>query len=81
MPQTPRRRLTRRPPPRPTVPGPLTPVGDAVLSARQNAEARRVTENVARQAPYLVAELKRVAGVSAVCLGLLALLAVIDRVR
>lgn len=81
MPRTPHRRLTRRPPPRPTFEGVVGPSGDAVLSARQNAEARRVTANTARQAPYLMAELKRVAGVTGVCLGILAVLAVVDRVR
>lgn len=82
MPRTPRRRLTRHAAlPRPTyevLPGQS---GDAVLSARQSAEGRRVAQSTARQAPYLLAELKRVAGVTAVCVGLLAMLAVIERVR
>ena len=81
MPDTPRRQLTRRSlPPRPTYPG-ASGVEAAPSTQRPNAEARRVTENVLRQAPYLAAELKRVAGVSAVCIGMLIALTVIDRLR
>ena len=36
---------------------------------------------VEREAPYLIAELKRVAFVSGTCIGLLALLVVIDRMQ
>ena len=51
------------------------------VSHRVTAETRRVNENVLRQAPYLVAELKRIAGITTVCLGMLAVLAVIDHLR
>ncbi len=78
---TPRRRLTRRSlPPRPTYEG--APGAEAASpTLRQNAEPRRVAENVMRQAPYLAAELKRIVGVTAVCLGMLAILTVVDRMR
>ncbi len=80
MPTTPRRRLTRRvAPPRPTYAG--APVDDAPATQRQNAESRRGSESALRQVPYLSAELKRIAGVTSVCLGMLALLTVIDRLR
>ena len=78
---TPRRRLTRRSlPPRPTYAG-APGVEAATPPPRQNAETRRVTENVLRQAPYLGAELKRIAGVTSICLGMLAALTIIDRMR
>ena len=79
---TPRRQLTRRSlPPRPTYDG-ATGAEDAALpTRRQSAEMRRVNENVLRQAPYLAAELKRIAGVVTVCLGLLGVLTLIDRMR
>ncbi len=82
MPGTPRRQLTRRSlPPRPTYEGAPAVEDAAVTTRRQSAESRRVTENVLRQAPYLAAELKRIAGVVTVCLGLLGVLTVIDRMR
>lgn len=81
MPDTPRRRLTRRvAPPRPTYEGaPGTEAAQPTL--RQNTESRRVAESLLRQAPYLTAELKRIATITSVCLGLLAVLTVIDRMR
>ena len=80
MPATPRRHLTRRvAPPRPTYEG--APGSEAAPSHRQTAESRRVSENVLRQAPYLAAELKRIAGIVVVCLGMLGVLTVIDRMR
>ncbi len=82
MPRTPRRRLTRHTAlPRPTYDALSGRAGDAVLSARQEAEGRRVAQSTARQAPYLAAELRRVAGVTAVCVCLLGVLAIIQRVR
>ena len=76
----PRRRLTRRvAPPRPTYEG--APVVEGQPTLRQNTESRRVAESLLRQAPYLGAELRRVATVTAVCLGLLGVLTIIDRVR
>ena len=81
MPDTPRRRLTRRvAPPRPTYEG--ASVGsEAAPTLRQSAETRRVSENTLRQAPYLVAELKRIAGTAGVCIAMLIVLTVIDRMR
>lgn len=81
MPPTSRRRLTRRvAPPRPTYEG-APAVEEDVTSHRVTAETRRVNDNVLRQAPYLAAELKRIAGVTSVCLAMLAVLTVIDRLR
>lgn len=81
MPPTPRRRLTRRvAPPRPTYEG-APGVESEPESHRVTAETRRVNENVLRQAPYLVAELKRVAGVTTICVAMLIALTVIDRIR
>lgn len=81
MPSTPRRRLTRRvAPPRPTYEG-AQGAEAAPPTLRQNAETRRIAENLMRQAPYLSAELKRIAGVTGICLGMLAVLTIIDRMR
>ena len=80
MSESPRRRLTRRPPPRPTFAVGIE-AGAATPTTRQAAESQRVAAHVAREVPYLVAEMKRVAGVTAVCLGLLAALVVVDRLR
>ncbi|MEI7925213.1 MAG: hypothetical protein WCI61_03330 [Chloroflexota bacterium] len=78
---SPRRRLTRRSvPPRPTYEG-APGAEDAEVSHRTLAETRRVNDNVLRQAPYLAAELKRIAGVSGVCLAMLIGLTIIDRMR
>ncbi|MSQ30800.1 MAG: hypothetical protein EXR64_02075 [Dehalococcoidia bacterium] len=79
---TPRRRLTRRSlPPRPTYEGAPGVAAAPTTAPRQNAETRRLSENVLRQAPYLGAELRRIAGVITVCLGMLAALTIIDRMR
>ena len=81
MPDTPRRQLTRRSlPPRPTYEG--APGAEAVQpTLRQTSESRRIAENTLRQAPYLGAELKRIAGIIVVCLGMLGVLTIIDRMR
>ncbi len=80
MPDSPRRRLTRRPPPRPTFEG-APGASIAVAPVRQEHESQRVISHSAREVPYLVAELKRVAGVTSVCLGLLAVLVIVDKFR
>jgi len=80
MPDSPRRRLTRRPPPRPTFEA-AAPVAGGAMGVRQSHETQRVLAHTAREVPYLVAELKRVAGVTAVCFGLLAVLVIVDRLR
>ena len=78
MPRTPRRRSTpRRLPPRPTYAGAPREETPTPRSARD----RQPQEYVEREAPYFRHELLRVAGVSAVCFGLLAVLAVIDRLQ
>ncbi len=79
MPSTPpRRRLTRRvAPPRPTYDGSAP---TAAAPARANTrEALRPVNYVAREAVNVKMELRRVAGITATCFGLLAILAVIDR--
>ncbi|TAK76254.1 MAG: hypothetical protein EPO16_07475 [Dehalococcoidia bacterium] len=78
MPNTPpRRRLTRRvAPPRPTYDGAPVP---AAAGHHETREARRPVNYVAREAVNVKMELRRVAGISATCFGLLAILAVIDR--
>ena len=77
MPSTPpRRRLTRRvAPPRPTYDG--APVPET--PRHETREALRPVNYVAREAVNVKMELRRVAGISATCFGLLAILAVIDR--
>jgi hypothetical protein len=86
MPQKPRRRLTRRTaPPRPTYPGAEATAGattgTAAVPMRRSHEASRPSDYVARQTPHLRNEMIRVAWVSAVCVGLLAVLAVVDRLQ
>jgi len=82
MPSTPRRQLTRRSlPPRPTYPGAPGVEHEQPAPPRHNAESRRVAENTLRHAPYLTAELKRIGGITVVCLGMLAALTVIDHLR
>ena len=78
MPSTPaRRRLTRRvAPPRPTYDGVPTTATPARTSTR---EALRPVNYVTREAVNVKMELRRVAGITATCFGLLAILAVIDR--
>ena len=78
MPNTPppRRRLTRRvAPPRPTYDGASVP--EAVR--HETRETLRPVNYVAREAVNVKMELRRVAGITATCFGLLAILAVIDR--
>ncbi len=80
MPSTPpRRRLTRVAPPRPTYDGAPLPV--AAASEHTSRQALRPTAYVAREAVNVKMELRRVAGVTATCFGLLAILAIIDRVQ
>ncbi len=74
MPRTPRsqRRTAQRrtpPPPRRT----------AAFGAPPPAPASRTERLIARDAPYLGAELRRIAVVSGACFGLLGLLVVVDR--
>jgi len=81
MPDTPRRRLTRRvAPPRPTYDGAVSGA-EGVPTLRQTAESRRVAESTLRQAPYLAAEIKRILGTAGICLAMLGVLTVIDRMR
>ncbi len=77
MPPTPpRRRLTRRvAPPRPTYGGAPAPA----VAQHATREALRPTNYVAREAVNVKMELRRVAGITATCFGLLGILAVIDR--
>ena len=84
MPANPRgrkRRARRRPARAPAVAqsaAPATAAASAVT--RESATAGTRPERlVEREAPYLGAELRRVATVSAVCLALLALLVAVDR--
>jgi hypothetical protein len=79
MPRNPRRQSQRRRlPPRPTYSGaPQVEQSDAHIS-RSDARPLRYVE---RESPLLAAELLRVAGVTATCFGLLALLTIIDRVQ
>lgn len=78
MPNTPpRRRLTRRvAPPRPTYEGAPAP---EVTDRHETRESLRPVNYVAREAVNVKMELRRVAAISATCFGLLAILAVIDR--
>ncbi len=66
-----RRSLPPRPTYEPAAAGAPTP-------DRRNAMSRPA-RLVEREAPYLMAELKRIAMVSGTCIGLLALLVVVDR--
>ena len=85
MPRNPRDRrrgARRRLPPRP----PSLPGAAAVEPAAEGAPARpstaaetRPERLVEREAPYLVAELRRVLTVTAVCTALLAALVAVDR--
>lgn len=69
-----RRQLPRRLPPRPGEPRPSAPrMGDAASAETRPARL------VEREAPFLRAELRRVAAVTAVSVALLASLVVIDR--
>lgn len=83
MPRNPRsrrRRLPRRLPPRP----PAGARADAAARPPADGGTSTATETrperlVARDAPFLGAELRRVAAVSGVCFALLALLVAVDR--
>ncbi len=80
MPSTPppRRRLTRRvAPPRPTYDG--APTTAEASNRHETREALRPVNYVAREAVNVKMELRRVAGITATCFGLLAVLVVIDR--
>ena len=73
----PRRVGTRRAlPPRPMGPG-----EHATVAVPSSTHANRPSRLVEREAPYLIGELKRVALVTATCIGLLAFLTVVDRMR
>jgi hypothetical protein len=84
MPRNPRRRRStarRSLPPRPTykdAPEALADEAKPRPVRRRAADRQAVT--VAREAPYLGAELRRIVGVSAACAGLLAVLVVVDRI-
>jgi hypothetical protein len=84
MPLTPRRRdpaTRRRLPPRPTFAA--TPV-EVTLAPGEDARHRRELDRAqvasVRESRYMIAELKRVAGVTATCVGMLVVLAILQRV-
>lgn len=83
MPTTPRRRdsgVRRRLPPRPTFAA--TPVEVTLApgeDARQRREMERAHAASVRESRYMVAELKRVVGVTTTCVGMLVVLAVIQQ--
>ena len=82
MPRSTRRRQPRRrPPPRPTYRG--APVDEAPVERTPSASGRASgpAQYIARQTPYLVGELRRVALASAACFGLLGLLILVDRLQ
>ncbi len=76
-----RRRSPRRLPPRPPVAAQAAAAGQATARATPESTltGTRPERLVEREAPYLAAELRRVAFVSAICLALLALLIAADR--
>jgi len=79
MPRTPRRQSSRRRlPPRPTYSGAPRVEEPGTHVSRRDARPIRYVE---RESPLLAAELLRVLGVTATCFGLLAVLAVIDRIQ
>jgi hypothetical protein len=90
MPTNPRSRRTRIPrrlPPRPTY-GTGAPVGPVAVDEAGQPRSRgavarleRSSRQIERDTPIVMAELKRVAGVSSVCFGLLIVLAIIDHLR
>ena len=55
--------------------------GVAPAAPHETYETRRAAHQSTRQVPYLVAELKRVAGVTSICLAILVILTVVDRIR
>ncbi len=74
MPNTPRRRLTRRSlPPRPTY------NGAPQEEHRATHDEVRAARAVEHDAPFVAIELRRVFLISATCLGLLAVLTAVDR--
>ncbi len=78
----PRRILNRRSlPPRPTYADAETIAAEAVAVTGAARGLSRPARLVEREAPYLIDELKRVALVTATCVGLLVLLTVVDRMR
>lgn len=81
MPRSSRRRESRRrPPPRPTYRG--APVDEATpATTRRAARNTAQAQHIARQTPYLVGELRRVALTSIACFGLLVVLVVVDRLQ
>jgi hypothetical protein len=82
MPRNPRRRQSRTPrrlPPRPTYDRAPAPDADATRPATRDSSPSLARRASTRDGGYLASELRRVAGVSAACLGLLALLVVVDR--
>ncbi len=83
MPRNPRSRRRgppRRLPPRPSAGAPAVtaarPPADSGTAIASETRPERLVE---RNAPFLGAELQRVAAVSSVCFALLALLVVVDR--
>jgi hypothetical protein len=87
MSSNPRRRTTsrRRLPPRPTYQGsPAAAASPAVAEGasrgRQPAQDRAAAA-AARESRYMMREMRRVALVSGSCLGLLALLTIVDRLN
>ncbi|MEZ4503265.1 MAG: hypothetical protein R3C39_11620 [Dehalococcoidia bacterium] len=85
MSSNPRRRTTsrRRLPPRPTyqgsAPAPASGGGDEGASRGRHGAHDRAVAAAARESRYMLREMKRVALVSGSCLGLLAILTVVDR--
>lgn len=78
----PRRPTTRGPqgrrslPPRPTSDGGVSSLASEPRGRTQSTRPARLVE---REAPYLLGELRRVGMVSGICVGLLVLLVVVDR--
>lgn len=82
MPRSPRRRQSRarrRLPPRPTYDRASVPDVDPARPSTPDPSPPQARRASARDEGYLASELRRVAGVSAACLGLLAVLVVVDR--
>ncbi len=82
MPRSPRRRQSRarrRLPPRPTYDRAAGPSVDVDRPATPDTSPPAARRASSRDEGYLASELRRVAGVSAACLGLLAVLVVVDR--
>lgn len=81
----PRRPTTRGPlgrrslPPSPTYDhAPAAPASDAAATRRREAQSRPA-RLVEREAPYMLAELRRIAYVTATCIGMLVMLVIVDR--